>query len=78
MFYSNHWHHGQVDGRSFKYNQSKISTPTLKKPILSSSENHTSYTTNLSQTIISSQLENEDRNTTQNTSEILNADDNKI
>ena len=66
---------GKDVGRSYKYNQSKISTPTLKKPILSSSANHTSYTTNLSQTIISSQLENEDSNTTQNTSEILNKDD---
>ena len=47
---------------SYKYNQSKIPTPTLKKPVLSSSANHTSYTTNLSQTIISSQLENKDSN----------------
>ena len=60
--------------RSYKYNRSKISSPTLKKPVLSSSENHTSYTTSLSQTFISSQLENEDSITIQNTSDILNTE----
>ena len=49
---------GKDIGRSYKYNQSKISTPTLKKPVLSSSSNYTSYTTSLSQTIISAQIEN--------------------
>ena len=62
-------------GRSFKYNQSKITIPALKKPVLSSSEKHTSYTTSLSQNIISSQLENKDSTSIQNTSEILNIDD---
>ena len=47
-------------GRSFKYNRSKISTPTLKKPVLYSSAANTSYTSNLTRTFISSQLENED------------------
>ena len=61
--------------RSYKYNRSKIPTPTLKKPVLSSSVNHMSYTTSLSQTIISSQLENKDSTAIQNTSEILNTDD---
>ena len=37
---------GKEIGRSFKYNRTKISSPTLKKPVLSSSANHTSYTTN--------------------------------
>ena len=60
---------------SYKYNRSKIPTPTLKKPVLSSSANHTSYTTSFSQTIISSQLENEDSIAIQNKSEILNTDD---
>ena len=60
---------------SYKYNQSKISTPTLKKPVLSYSENYTSYTTSLSQTNILSQLENKDITIIQNTSEILNIDD---
>ena len=66
---------GKEIGHSFKYNRSKISTPTLKKPVLSSSANHTSYTTNLSRTIISSQLENEDSTAIQNMSEILNTYD---
>ena len=59
----------------FKYNRSKISAPTLKKPVLSSSENHTSYTTNSTRTIISSQLINKDSTAIQNMSEILNTDD---
>ena len=66
---------GKGIGCSCKYNRSKIPTPTLKKPALSSSANHKSYTTSLSQTFISSQLENEDSITIQNTSDILNTDD---
>ena len=66
---------GKDIGSSYKYNQSKILTPTLKKPVLSSSANHTSYTTSLSQTIISSQLENKYSTAIQNTSEISNTDD---
>ena len=62
-------------GRSFKYNRSKISTPTLKKTILSSSADHTSYTSNLKPTIISSKHENENINTIQNTTDISNKDD---
>ena len=62
-------------GRYFKYNRSKISTPTLKKPVLSSSANHTSYASNLTPTIISYQLENEDSTAIQNTSDISNTDD---
>ena len=66
---------GKELGRSYKYNWSKISTPALKKPVLSSLENHTAYTTNWIQTIISSQLENEDSNEIQSTSDISNTDD---
>ena len=62
-------------GRSYKYNWSEIATPTLKKPVLSPSEKNISYTTSLSQTIISSQLENKDSTTIKNTSEISNTDD---
>ena len=62
-------------GRSFKYNRSKISTPTLKKPVLSSSSHHTSYTTNSTRTIISYQLENKDSTEIQNTSDISNTYD---
>ena len=66
---------GKKIGHSFKYNRSKISSPTLKKPVLSSSANHTSYTTNLTQAIISSQPEHRDSTAIQNTLEISNADD---
>ena len=66
---------GKDIGHSYKYNQSEISPPTLKKPVLSSSANYTSYTTSLSQTIISSQLENKDSTAIQNTSDISNIDD---
>ena len=65
---------GKDIGRYYKYNQSKISISTLKKPILSSSANHTSYKTSLSQTIISSQLENKDSTAIQNTLDISNTD----
>ena len=60
----------------FKYNRSKISTTKLKKPILSSSAAHTSSASNLTQTSISSQLDNKDstknknKNNTSNTYEI--------
>ena len=47
---------GKDIGRSYKYNRSKITTPTLKKPVLSSSANNTSYTTNSTPTIMSRQL----------------------
>ena len=66
---------GNDIGRSHKYNRSKIPTPTLKKPVLSSSANDTSYTTSLSKTIISYQLENKYSTAIQKTSEILNTDD---
>ena len=65
---------GKDIGRSYKYNRSEISTPTLKKPVLSYSANHTSYTTNLTRTIISSKLENEDSTAIKNTSDISNTD----
>ena len=58
---------GKDVGCSYKYNQSKLSTPTLKKPVLSYPAAHTSSASNLTQTIISSQLENEDSNTIQKT-----------
>ena len=51
---------GKEIGRSFKYNQSKISTPTLKKPVLSYLTAHKSSASNLTQTFISSHLDNED------------------
>ena len=66
---------GKDIGRSFKYNRSKISTPKLKKHVLLSSANHTPYTTNSTQKIISYQLENKDSTAIQNTSDISNIDD---
>ena len=51
---------GKEIGRSYKYNRSKISNPKLKKPVLLSSANHTSYTTNLTRTIMSRQLQHKD------------------
>ena len=41
----------------FKYNKLKLPTPTLKKPILLSSADHTSYASNSTGTSISSQLD---------------------
>ena len=66
---------GKDIGCSYNYNQLKISILTLKKYVLSSSANHISGTTSLSQTIISSQLENKDSTAIQNTSEISNTYD---
>ena len=66
---------GKEIGRSFKYNQSKISNPKLKKPVLSYSDAHTSYTSNLTRTIISSKLEDEDSNEIQNKTDTSNTDD---
>ena len=66
---------GKYIGRSFKYNRSKISSPTLEKPVLSSSANHTSYTTNSTPTIMSHQLQHKDSTSIQNTVDISNTYD---
>ena len=66
---------GEDIGSSFKYNRSKISSPTLKKPVLLSSANYTSYTTNLTQTIMSDQLQHKDSTSIQNAVKITNTDD---
>ena len=55
---------GKEIGPSYKYYRSKISNPTLKKPVLSSSANHTSYTTYSTPTIMSYQLKNKDNTST--------------
>ena len=57
---------GKEIGRYFKYNQSKISTPTLKKIVLSYSSAHTPSASNLTRTFISSQLHNKDITMNQN------------
>ena len=44
---------GKEIGRYFKYNRSKMSTPILKKPVLSSSAAHTSSANNSTGTSVS-------------------------
>ena len=58
---------GKEIGCAYKYNRSKISSPTLKKPVLLFSANHTSYTTNLTPTIMYQQLQHKDKSAIQNT-----------
>ena len=66
---------GKEIGRSYKYNQSKISSPTLKKPVLLSSANHTPYTTNLTPTIMYQKLQHKDKYAIQNTMNNSNTHD---
>ena len=66
---------GKEIGRSYKYDRSKILNPTLKKPVLSSSANHTSYTTNSTPTIMSHQLQHKDSNSIQKTVNTSSTDD---
>ena len=56
---------GKESGRSYKYNRSKISTPTLKKPVLSASAAHTSSASNSISPSISSQSDNKEITTNQ-------------
>ena len=60
---------------SFKYNWSKLSSSTLKEPVLSSSADHTSSVSNLTWTYISSQLDNKDITTNRNKNNTSNTDD---
>ena len=60
---------------SFKYNRSKIFTPTLRKPVLSSSAAHTLYANILKVVSISSQHDNKVINTNQNKNTTSNTDD---
>ena len=66
---------GKEIGHSFRYNLSKLSTPTLKKHVLSYLAAHTSSASNSTQTFISSQLDNKDITTNQNKKNISNTDD---
>ena len=63
---------GKEIGRSFKYNRSKISTPTLKEPVLSSSAAHISSASNLTRNFISYQLEDEYSTAIQNKKDTSN------
>ena len=66
---------GKEIGRYFKYNRSKVSTPTLKKTVLSSSDAHTSPASNSTRTSILSQLDNKYITTNQNNNNTSNTDD---
>ena len=66
---------GKEIGRCFKYNRSKISTPTLKKLVLSYLAAHTLYASNSTGTSISYQLDNKDITTNQNKNNTSNTDD---
>ena len=66
---------GKEIGRYYKYNRLKISTPTLKKTVLSYSASHKSSASNLTQTSISSQLDNKESTTNKNNNNTSNTDD---
>ena len=66
---------GKEIGCFYKHNQQKTSSPTLKKPVILSLANHTSYTTNSTPTIMFHQLQHKDSTSIQNTVNISNTDD---
>ena len=74
-FCSTKLHHGQENWPFYHNHRSKLSTPTLRKPILSSSASHTSSASNSTRTSISSQLDNKYITTNQNKNNISNTDD---
>ena len=67
---------GKESGIFYKNNWSKLSTPTLKKPILSSSASHTSSASNSKRTYISSQHDNKDITTNKNKDNTSSTDEN--
>ena len=66
---------GKEIGRSFKYNRLKLSTSSLKDPVISSSAAHKSYASNSTRTPILSQLGNKDITKNQNKNNISNTND---
>ena len=62
-------------GRLYKYNRPKKSTPTYKKPVLSSSAAHASSESNSTGTSISYQLDNKYITTNQDKNNTSNKDD---
>ena len=66
---------GKDIGRLYKNNQSKVSTTTLKKPVLSYSSAHASSASNSTGPSISSQLNNRDITANQNKNNKSNTDD---
>ena len=61
--------------RLYKYERLKKSTPTFKRPVLSSSASHASSARNSTRTSISSQLDNKDITQNQNNNNTSNTDD---
>ena len=66
---------GKEIGRSFKYNQPKSSSTTIKKPVLSSSANHTSCITISNPTITSHPRQHNGSDSNQDKVNISNTDD---
>ena len=66
---------GKYIGRLYKNNRPKLSPPTPKKPVLSSSAAHASSECNSAQTSISSKLDNKDITTNRNRNNTSNTDD---
>ena len=66
---------GKEIGRLYKHNRSKTLTPTLKKPVLSSSASHTLSASNSTQISISFQLDNKDTTKNKNNNNNSNTDD---
>ena len=66
---------GKRIGSFYKHNWLKLYTPTIKKPVLSSSDSHTSPASNSTRTPISSRLDNKHITTNQNKNKISNIDD---
>ena len=66
---------GKEIGCLYKHHRSKLSNPTLKKPVLSSSAAHASSASNSKGTSISSQLDNKDITKNQNSNNTSNTDD---
>ena len=62
-------------GWFYKHNRPRTSSRTLKKPVLLSSANHTSYITNSTPTIMSHQLQHKDSTYIKNKVNILNTND---
>ena len=67
--------HGRVNYSLYKNNWSELSTPKLKKPVLSSSDYHTSSASNSKRTSISSRLDNKHITNNQNKNNISNTYD---
>ena len=66
---------GKDIGCSFKYKQPKSSSPTLKKPVLSSTANHTSCITVLNQPVRSQPCQHKGSASNQEKVNISNTDD---